>query len=201
MIFTLIGADFSKSNIGTISSWMILRELGAGATYTGPSFVEKNSSFTATVTLAEKYEISSIGIIVTMNGITLDESCYSINDNIITFNIPEVTGSIVIKVPTLNTETGEEDAIPTYTITYEYKCNGVTIKESTIETGKMGTVKDFTINNAPEIEGYIINSVDPESITVNNNIIVTYTYKGEAYWIGEKLSGKAHGTGAASSYL
>jgi hypothetical protein len=109
MIFTLIGADFSKSNIGTLSNWTILRELGAGATYTGPSFVEKNAIFSATVTLSEGYEISSAGITITMGGIALDESYYSIVDNVITFTIDSVTGSIMIKVPTLNTSTGEED--------------------------------------------------------------------------------------------
>ena len=109
MIITLIGADFSKSNIGTLSSWIISRVLGDGATYSGPSYVDKDAALSATVTLDEGYEIGSAGITVTMGGTALDESSYSVVDNVITFTIASVTGSVVIKVPTLNTNTGEED--------------------------------------------------------------------------------------------
>jgi hypothetical protein len=41
MIITLKGADFSKSNIGTLSSWRITRSLGSGATYEGATSVDK----------------------------------------------------------------------------------------------------------------------------------------------------------------
>lgn len=109
MIITLIGADFSKSNIGTLSSWIISRVLGDGATYAGPSYVDKDAALSATITLDEGYEIGSAGITITMGGTALDESCYSVVDNVITFTIDSVTGSVVIKVPTLNTNTGEED--------------------------------------------------------------------------------------------
>lgn len=109
MIITLIGADFSKSNIGTLSSWIISRVLGDGATYAGPSYVDKDAAFNATVTLDEGYEIGSAGISITMGGTALDSSAYTVNGNVITFTIASVTGSIVIKVPTLNTNTGEED--------------------------------------------------------------------------------------------
>ena len=117
MIITLMGADFSESNIGTLSSWIISRVLGDGATYNGPSYVDKDAALSATVTLDEGYEIGSAGITVTMGGTALDESYYSVVDNVITFTIASVTGSVVIKVPTLNTNTGEEDVIPNYIFT------------------------------------------------------------------------------------
>ena len=44
MIITLKGADFSASNIGTLSSWRVIRSLGVGATYEGPITVEKDAS-------------------------------------------------------------------------------------------------------------------------------------------------------------
>ena len=56
MIITLKGADFSASNIGTLSSWRISRSLGAGATYAGATSVDKGAAFSATVTLAEVTE-------------------------------------------------------------------------------------------------------------------------------------------------
>ena len=55
MIITLKGADFSASNIGTLSSWRVTRSLGSGATYIGPTSVDKGAAFSATVTLAEGY--------------------------------------------------------------------------------------------------------------------------------------------------
>jgi hypothetical protein len=162
MIFTLIGADFSKSNIGTLSNWIILRELGAGATYTGPSFVEKNATFSATVTLSEGYEIGSAGITITMGGTALDESYYSIVDNVITFTIASVTGGVVIKVPTLNTTTGEEDVIPNYIFTINPTPTNATVTlsatgYSTVSgTGsKSITVADGTeVNWSVSADGY-----------------------------------------------
>lgn len=108
MIITLMGADFSKSNIGTLSTWRISRSLGAGATYEGPIDVDKGAALSATVTLMESYEVGAAGITVTMSGVALS-GAHSISDNVITISIAEVTGNVLIKVPTVNTSTGEED--------------------------------------------------------------------------------------------
>lgn len=108
MIIVLKNADFSKSNIGTLSSWRISRSLGAGATYVGPTSVDKGAAFTATVTLAEGYEIGTVGVTVTMGGAVL-EGAHSISGNVITITITSVTGNVLIKVPTVNTATGEEE--------------------------------------------------------------------------------------------
>ena len=106
MIIILKNADFSQSNIGTLSSWRITRSLGAGAAYEGPTSVDKGTAFTATVTLAEGYDIGTAGVTVTMGGVG---QTYTIVGNVITISITEVTGNIVIKVPTVNINTGEED--------------------------------------------------------------------------------------------
>lgn len=107
MIITLMGADFSASNIGTLSSWRITRSLGAGATYEGVSSVDKGASFNATVTIAEGYELGSAGVTITMGGNPV--SVATVNGNTITISIAEVTGNVVIKVPTVNLSTGEEE--------------------------------------------------------------------------------------------
>ena len=106
MIITLKNADFSASNIGTLSTWRITRSLGSGATYEGVTSVDKGAAFTATVTIAEGYEIGSAGVTVTMGGIG---QAYTINGNVITISIVAVTGNVVIKVPTVNISTGEEE--------------------------------------------------------------------------------------------
>ena len=41
MIITIKSADFSAKNIGTLSTWTILTNLGSGATYSGNRIVEK----------------------------------------------------------------------------------------------------------------------------------------------------------------
>lgn len=107
MIITLKGADFSASNIGTLSTWRITRSLGTGATYEGVTSVDKGASFTATVTIAEGYELGATGVTVTMGGNVI--SAATVNGNVITITIAEVTGNVVIKVPTVNLSTGEEE--------------------------------------------------------------------------------------------
>ena len=106
MIIILKNADFSLSNIGTLSTWRISRSLGAGATYDGPTSVDKDAAFSATVTIAEGYEIGTTGVTVTMGGIS---QAYTMIDNVITISIAAVTGNVVIKVPTINIATGEEE--------------------------------------------------------------------------------------------
>ena len=110
MIITLKGADFSASNIGTLSTWRITRSLGSGATYEGVTSVDKGASFNATITIAEGYEIGTAGVTVTMGGNIV--SAATVNGNIITISIAEVTGNIVIKVPTVNVSGGDEPIVP-----------------------------------------------------------------------------------------
>ena len=108
MIIVLKNADFSQSNIGTLSTWRISRSLGAGATYAGPTSVDKGAALSATVTIAEGYEIGTAGVTVTMGGTVLS-GAHSISGNVITITIASVTGNVLIKVPTINTATGEEE--------------------------------------------------------------------------------------------
>jgi len=62
MIITLTGANFSTSNIGTLSSWSISTVLGSGATYSGNRVVDKDAALNATVTIAEGYELGAAGV-------------------------------------------------------------------------------------------------------------------------------------------
>ena len=107
MIITLKGADFSASNIGTLSTWRITRSLGSGAAYEGPTSVNKDAALTATVTIAEGYELGTAGVTVTMSGEVI--SAATVNGSIVTITIASVTGNVVIKVPTVNISTGEEE--------------------------------------------------------------------------------------------
>jgi hypothetical protein len=110
MIITLKGANFSLSNIGTLSTWRIITYLGAGASSSNSATSvdkESNTGYSTTITIAEGYEIGSAGVTVTMGGnpVAVDTST-----NPFTINIPtKVTGKVVINVPTKNTATGEEE--------------------------------------------------------------------------------------------
>lgn len=115
MIITLTGANFAgvdengnPKNIGTLSTWYISTDLGYGATYNGPKSVEKDAALSATVTIATGYELGSAGVSVTMGGSAVT-SGVSTSGNVVTISIDKVTGKVVIKVPTKNTATGEED--------------------------------------------------------------------------------------------
>lgn len=109
MIITLKGANFSESNIGTLSTWRITTVLGAGATSSNTITSvdrESNTGYTTTITIAEGYELGAAGITVTMGGVDITSTAVSG----LTITIPtKVTGNVVIKVPTQNTATGEED--------------------------------------------------------------------------------------------
>lgn len=110
MIITLKGADFSKFNIGTLSTWRITRSLGSGATYEGVTSVDKGASFSATITIVEGYELGEAGVTVTMGGAVLSNVA-TVFGNVVTINITEVTGNVVIKVPTVNTSTGGDTPV------------------------------------------------------------------------------------------
>lgn len=110
MIIYLTGADFSTNKIGTINTWSIFTSLGRGATYSGPTYVDKNAELTATVTIADGYEIGSAGISLMVGSADMTDGCTNISGNTITISIGSVTGNVTIKVPTVNTSTGEEDS-------------------------------------------------------------------------------------------
>ena len=102
MIITITGADFSKSNIGTLNSWTVSKSIGAGANHSIPSFVTKGAQVSWTITLAAGYTFGSYEI--KMGGSTITPT---VNGNTMTINLT-VTGNVVIKVPTINEGTGEE---------------------------------------------------------------------------------------------
>lgn len=96
MIITLVKADFSTKNIGTLDSFAILTNI-LNATYNGPVSINKGEAFNATITMYDGYTIPDTGISITMGGVTLN-NVYSVNDNVITISIAEVTGIIIINM-------------------------------------------------------------------------------------------------------
>ena len=104
MIITIKGADFSSANIGTLSTYIISKSIGSGASFDIPNFVDKNSSVNWVITLDEGYTFGTYS--VTMSGEVITPS---VVDNVMTISIAEVTGNVRIVVATINENTGEED--------------------------------------------------------------------------------------------
>ncbi len=104
MIITIKVADFSSANIGTLSTYIISKSIGRGASFDIPNFVDKNSSANWTITLDEGYTFGTYS--VTMGGEVITPT---VVDNVMTISIAEVTGNVRIVVATINENTGEED--------------------------------------------------------------------------------------------
>jgi hypothetical protein len=104
MIITIKGADFSLANIGTLSTYIISKSIGSGATFDIPNFVDKNSSVNWVITLDEGYTFGTYSVSMGGNVITP-----TVVDNVMTISIAEVTGNVRIVVATVNENTGEED--------------------------------------------------------------------------------------------
>lgn len=106
MIITIKGADFSSANIGTLSTYIISKSIGSGASFDIPNYVDKNSSVNWVITLNDGYTFGTYSI--TMGGEVITPS---VVDNVMTISIAEVTGNVRIVVATVN-ENGEEDVPP-----------------------------------------------------------------------------------------
>ena len=100
MIITISGANFSASNIGTLSTWTVSKSIGAGAEHRIPSYVDKNSAFNYTITLKDGYTFGTYS--VTMGGQTITPT---VTETSMTINIPSVTGAVRIEVKTINSST------------------------------------------------------------------------------------------------
>ena len=107
MIITLKGADFSANHIATLTTWSVFNTMGTGASYDGPSSVDRGAALSATVTLDTDYEVGSAGVSVTMGGTDISSTAVSQSGQTITITIAQVTGVVHINVYTRNTVTGE----------------------------------------------------------------------------------------------
>lgn len=165
MIIVLKNADFSASNIGTLSSWRITRSLGSGATYEGVTSVDKGAAFTATVTLAEGYEIGTAGVTVIMGGTVLG-GAHSISGNVITITIAKVTGNVLIKVPTVNISGGDEPEEPVTPTNYTFTIN----PDPTSATVTLSATGYSTVSGTGS-----------ESITVANGTKVNWRVEASGY--------------------
>lgn len=108
MIITLKGADFSKNNIGTLSTWRIIKNLKNVTTSNTVTSIDKGAadkSYTATFTINSEYTFSSAT--VTMGGEDITSSLvWNTDKTSATLTIAEVTGNVIISIIATSTSTG-----------------------------------------------------------------------------------------------
>ena len=181
MIITLTGANFKDKNIGTLTTWTILTSLGTGASIdsdvTSVSRTE-NTGYSTTITLADGYTLGTVS--VTMGGTDITSTAFDSSTNTIT--ISSVTGNVVIKVPTVNTSTGEEDdgnndSVTTGTVAYTSRQSSSGISKTTGEylSSSVGYVNIY--ENIDPTLSYAATSYAPGS-SGDNACICYYTADG-----------------------
>jgi hypothetical protein len=143
MIITLVKADFSANNIGTLSSFNVLTNLGKGCVYNGPTSVERNGSLSAIITISNAYVLN--GEVLVKMGSTVLSSGVTINGNTITLTISNIDGNISITVPTkaIAGETPEEPVVIDPRAGHP-KASGATMPADGILTQDMFTVLQDT---------------------------------------------------------
>lgn len=180
MIIKIRGASYTYS-IGTLNSYYV-NTSGTGFDFTGDRSISKDSlpdSYTGTITTKTDYVLTSV--VVKVGGTTVSSlgATYTVESNTTTHTVTipkaNLTGDITIVVGTSYVGTGTPETTY-YTITYQYMCNGTSIKTATTEQVTAGTTKTFSTSGAPVITGYTISGVSPTSATVTGNTTVTYTY-------------------------
>lgn len=138
MIITLIKADFSAKNIGTLGSFAVLTNI-LNATYSGPITVAKNEALNATVTIHDGYEVDSVNI--TMGGVEVADA-YTVEGNVISINIAAVTGAVMINVTDkIIINTG---VITAWTSIPGMRVAGSMITDAGKATSSAGVVYDFS---------------------------------------------------------
>lgn len=143
MIITLTKADFSASNIGTLSTWSILKTLGTGATSSNTATsVDRGAAYNTTITIASGYELGAAGVTVTMGGIAITPT---ISGNTITISISAVTGNVIIKVPTVASGGGEEEPTTTTLVYANQNLLDGYIDSNGVVSSPEGRHKHFTI--------------------------------------------------------
>lgn len=159
MIITLKGADFSQSNIGTLSTYSI-RFNSNGITNANTSVDrETNTGYTATITFKENYELNGT-IAVTMGGVDITSTAVSG----LNINITKVTGNVVITVPAKSTVVEPEEPVTPTNYTF------------TINPTPTSATVTLTATGYSTVSG-----TGNQSITVANGTTVSYSVSASGY--------------------
>lgn len=211
MIITLKGANFANSNIGTLSTWRISTTIGEGATYSGPTSVNRDPAeeLIASITIADGYELGAAGVTVTMGGVG---QTFTQVGNTITVYIVAVTGNVEIKVPTTKIVTEEPDVPggdvtePETPVTYAFPLRANGLGVASTGTGKVSINAATRISNASDTEQLGILVPAGKTITLNGltsgEFPLRFDYVYGTQNVANPTNGNLEGlVGTASNYL
>ena len=144
MIITLKGADFSNSNVGTLSTWLITKSLkGVTTDNTLTSIDKENSGYTAVFVVNDGYTLSTAK--VTMGGVDITSSLiWSDDETSAILTISEVTGNVVISIVAVS-ESGEDEISYTYELGKSIRTADGTILEG-------DTYAHLTLMTIPQVD-------------------------------------------------
>ena len=123
MIITLKNADFSKNNVGTLTTWGITKILSGVSTTDTTTRVVKDGSYTASFTVNSGYIYSSASVTMGGTDITNTALSWDSGHSVATLNISKVTGNVYIKISAVSENTEEPeinigDEVGTYYIEF-----------------------------------------------------------------------------------
>ena len=146
---------------------------------TAPDMVEKDKSLTVVLKMVEGATFTSATM---TDGTTSVTGTLASSDNTVTMTIAQVKGpvTVIARAASASVTPPPSGGDTKYTITYQYMCNGTSIKTATTEQVSAGTTKTFSTSSAPAITGYTVSSVSPTSATIDKNTTVTYNYTANA---------------------
>ena len=195
MILTIKGADFSSANIGTLSTFVVSKSIGRGASFDIPSFVEKNSSVNWVITLGEDYTFGTYS--VTMGGEVVTPT---VNGSEMTIAIANVTGNIRITVATVYNGVEElpepdEPVVPPVdgVINYFNLNDPDVIRDKSInESGSIGTqISNYGVTGwIPCKKGDVIRAgrYKDGAWTANNNVVACFYDESKNFLSGAKTA-------------
>lgn len=221
MWLKLASATFT-TNLGKmsdLSNSISIKYSASGFSYTTGSVSKDAASASLILTLNSNYTYEHNNNNVTVTGATKGTISYS--NGTLTISITPSSGSTFgdSGVSSINvtvtgaTSTGGVPEAPTnytFTLTPDPISATVTLSATGYSTVSGTGSKSITVANGTKVnwsvsaDGYIEQAGSwtiSDGDKSENIILVASSESGEPYWVGEKLSGKAHGTGTASSYL
>ena len=145
MIITLVKADFSANNIGTLSSFNVLTNFGGGLQYNGPLTIERNASLSASVIVDDNATVKKA--VLYMGGQVVTNLTQV--GNTISISIPTVTGHVIIEI-----ETDVEVIVPIEPIEYPFIYAGYLKDGVYNELATAGTTDYIDVSHMPKLGIY-----------------------------------------------
>lgn len=145
MIITLVKADFSANNIGTLSSFNVLTNFGGGLQYNGPLTIERNGSLSASVIVDDNATVKKA--VLYMGGQVVTNLTQV--GNTISISIPTVTGHVIIEI-----ETDVEVIVPIEPIEYPFIYSGYLKDGEYNELATAGTTDYIDVSHMPKLGIY-----------------------------------------------